>query len=147
MTTSIQCPVSKNKVSVQNTRIIATIVVLSVIATLYSNFWLIPAFLAFDFLQRGFYPGSFSITARIAQNISTWIGFNHQYVSAAPKIFAAQIGFLFSLSILLTVLLKFTTLTLILGSMLGICATLEAVFSICVGCHLYTLLKKLKVLS
>jgi hypothetical protein len=61
-----------------------------------------------------------------------------QKVPAAPKRFAAGIGFVFSLAIGWTFLSGWTIVTWCLSGMLLVCAVLESGFSICLGCFIYT---------
>jgi hypothetical protein len=66
-------------------------------------------------------------------------------VDRAPKRFAAGVGFLFSLAVLV---LSFTPYTLAAGVLAGILilfAGLEAFVAFCAGCYVYFFLKKLGV--
>ncbi len=56
---------------------------------------------------------------------------------AAPKKFAASIGFLMTLSLLFASLLHLKILFSLLFGLLVSCIALEALFRYCVGCKIY----------
>jgi hypothetical protein len=58
-------------------------------------------------------------------------------INAGPKIFAARIGLVFSVIILLATLIGLITTALVFATILGIFSFLEAAFGICVACKLY----------
>lgn len=67
-----------------------------------------------------------------------------KYVAEPPKRFAQGIGAGFSLTALfLAFVLRRTTAAYVLIGVLGVFATLESVFSLCVGCKLFALLMHL----
>jgi hypothetical protein len=64
---------------------------------------------------------------------------------AAPKIFAASIGFVFTALIIFFHTISWDSLYTILLIMLSVCAGLEGFFSVCVGCFLYTFIRKISI--
>lgn len=93
-------------------------------------------FLSVDFGIRAF-TSQHSLLSILAKAISNILHLKPKPVFAAPKKFAALLGFIMS-TIILT-LLHFNLLTgaYIAGGVLIVCALLESLFNICVGCLVY----------
>lgn len=128
--------ISKLYVDEQLVRLIAAQV--AIIASLSLAFnWIFPIFLlAADFGLRAFtlQPSPLAAVARI---IADLLKIKTKPVFAAPKKFAAAVGFLFTLAVLILLFLNYLFATYILGSVLIFFAVLESVFKICVGCYAY----------
>jgi hypothetical protein len=58
-------------------------------------------------------------------------------IFSAPKRFAAALGLVFSLTITVLIFIQLTSLAYIIGGILVVCALLELVFKICLGCYVY----------
>jgi hypothetical protein len=104
--------------------------------TLIMKSELLSLFLTIDFAIRAFtnYSSPLSFIAKQLKNV---LKIKSTPVFAAPKKFAALVGFIFSLSIFLLIQLQFSITTLVVISVLLICAMLESAFKICVGCYVY----------
>lgn len=98
--------------------------------------------LALDFIIRGLIKPKYSPLATLARGIVSGLKLPREMVDAAPKIFAARIGVIFSTSA--TILLTFDLLYAALGvlTVLLACAVMESVFSFCLGCWMYSILPK-----
>lgn len=137
---NISCPVSAKRVDENTVRIIAFLVLIaSSISIALSNYFL-SAFLVIDFLIRGFNLGEYSLIKLIAKSIVKVLGLQKKTIDAAPKLFAAKIGFVFALIILISQLVNLPVLGLSTGIILVVCSFLESFLSICLGCYFYTII-------
>ncbi len=68
-------------------------------------------------------------------------------INAEPKIFAAKIGFLFSLILTLSLMLPGRTVTLVTLALFLFAVSLETFFNYCLGCKIYQLLVELKIIN
>jgi hypothetical protein len=68
------------------------------------------------------------------------LNLNRKETDKAPKIFAARLGFIMSLTISLLMLLNLNTAVFVVGGMLIFFASLEFALAICMGCIIYTYL-------
>lgn len=87
--------------------------------------------------QKIFSKVSYFLKTKILYSYYHW---RNCLLSAGPKIFAAQIGLVFSVIILLATLIGLITTALVFATILGIFSFLEAAFGICVACKLYPFL-------
>lgn len=120
----------------QVVRFIATQVVIITVLSLVFNYTFPIFVLVADFAIRAFtlQPSPLAAVARI---IADLLKLKRKPIFAAPKKFAASVGFLFALAILVLLLLNHLSATYILGGVLIFFALLESVFKICVGCYAY----------
>ena len=138
------CPISKYKIDLNIVRVSATIVtLLSIIFILSSNIFIV-IFMIFDFSLRAARKRKLSLMFHIASFIKTTLKLPILLEDEEPKRFALFVGIAMLVLILITSLLGFTLASKILMFALIACAGAEAVFSYCVGCEIYHLLKKLK---
>jgi Domain of unknown function (DUF4395) len=138
------CPISDTQLNEKSIRIGAGLVLcLTVFAIIFHNIWIV-ILLAIDFFIRGFTRYPISPVSFISKFIVKVFPFKPSLVNAGPKIFAAKIGFLFCLTVSI---LYFKNLYLpgdIVAAVLCVCAGLESFLSVCLGCHFYTILLKLR---
>lgn len=144
--TAQSCPVDGTKVNEPVVRIVAILVAILAVAGILLNQPLIFALLIYDFLVRGFVDRKYSILRYLALHANDITGFKEKLIDAAPKTFAAKIGFIFSVIILIALLLNWTLFAMVTTAVLLICALLEGVFGYCVGCEFYFILQKLKLI-
>ena len=128
---------SQNKI-----RITAFMVFLLTIIFITSNFILIPIFIAIDFALRGFNFGKYSILSLISSKIVKFLPFTDKPIFFPPKQFAAKIGFMFSLILILFYFLNLKSI--IVASILAFFAGMEAFLNICMGCIVYNYWQKIK---
>ncbi len=95
--------------------------------------------LSLDFGIRAF-TTQHSLLSLIAKAISVLLHVKPKPVFAAPKRFAALLGFIFSATIFVLVHFQLFTGAYIAGGILIFCAFLESVFNICLGCYAYNLI-------
>jgi hypothetical protein len=134
------CPVSEEKIDERVTRLNALLVILIVIAGFLFNSMIFPVLLTADFFIRGFTRLRFSPLSYLSNKMTNVLQLDKKITDKAPKIFAARIGFVFSLSISVLLLLNFSTAALITGGVLVFFASLEMALAICMGCIMYTYL-------
>jgi hypothetical protein len=117
-------------------RFIGGFVALLTIATIASNLLWIPLYLAIDFFFRAFTDIKPPL-GLLAKFITEKFQLKPKLTFAPPKKFAAAVGFVFSLTITILLLLNLKVTALITAGVLLICAILESAFGICVGCYVY----------
>lgn len=136
----IVCPISSEKIDEHVTRLNALLVILMVIAGFLFNSVIFPVFLAADFFIRGFTRIKFSPLSYLSNLMANALQLDKKIIDKAPKIFAARIGFAFSLAISVLAILNFNTAALFTGGVLVFFASLELALAFCMGCIMYTYL-------
>jgi hypothetical protein len=137
------CPITNKKVDENVARFNATITVLLLAAFVVSDTPLIALFLLVDFLLRGFELSAYSPIAIVSKKIVAALALKPKIINAGPKLFAAKVGALFSLSVMVSAFLGQTPLAFAFSAIFGICAFLEAAFGFCLACRIYPYLYKL----
>lgn len=117
-------------------RMVAGMVLLIALAGVAMQWGLLFLLLSIDFAIRAF-TSIRSPLAVAAKALSAVLGLTPRPVFAAPKKFAALMGFFFTLSIGIFFTVQFSVTAYAVSAVLVICAILESVFSICVGCYVY----------
>lgn len=109
--------------------------------------WLL-APLAFGFVARALAGPKFSPLGRLStQVITPRLPLEPKYVAGPPKRFAQSIGAIFSVSALVLAYgFRRTTAAYTLIAILGIFATLESAFGLCVGCKMFAILMRFGVI-
>lgn len=126
----------KNYVNENVVRLIAAQVILLTLITLLTGWIWAVLFLTADFALRAFthIPSPLAV---IAKGLAGALGLTPKPIFAPPKRFAANLGFVFSSGIALFLYLHYSVAAYVTGGILIVCATLEAVFNICIGCYVY----------
>ncbi len=93
-------------------------------------------FLAIDFFLRAFTQAP-SPLATLAKAIARAIHWKPRPIFAAPKKFAAGLGFVFSVLVFSFFALQWYPPGLIIGAVLVFCAFLESAFRVCLGCYVF----------
>jgi hypothetical protein len=143
----VACPVSGERLDERAVRLVAGMVVLLLAAHLFVGLVFVPALLAADFILRGWLSRKWSPLAMIARSVAKGMGDRgKKMIDVAPKIFAARMGIGFSLTLLTLQLagLAEHVAYYIIAGMFAAAAFLEAAFAFCFGCHIYTLIQKLR---
>jgi hypothetical protein len=134
------CPISKEYVNERVTRINALLAILLTIAALIFNSVIFLIFLTADFYTRAFTNAKYSPISYLSHRMVNALNLNRKETDKAPKIFAARLGFIMSLTISLLMLLNLNTAVFVVGGMLIFFASLEFALAICMGCIIYTYL-------
>lgn len=136
--TETLCPISADRIEQNTVRAIAFLVIVLTGFTLIVPNYISGTLLLIDFSLRAFNKGKGSILKLIATGIVNLLQLKKLPVDAAPKRFAAALGIIFSVFILLFQSLNYTLLSHITGGLLICCAFLESAFNFCAGCLIYT---------
>ena len=145
MPENISCPVSHILINEYRVRITAGFVFLASLFWLLAPFWVIPAFLAIDFFLRASRKGQYSPLNILSGWLVRILSITNKPIDQAPKLFAAQLGFVFSSLLLLSVLFSLPTAAVVIATVLALFAFLESAFGFCAGCHVYSLIKSLNL--
>lgn len=143
MLSELTCPVSGDKVDENNVRTIAIIISLIILTALLLDSYILFFLAAIDFAPRSFTSGKYSFIRLTALSISSILRLNKKPIDAAPKKFAAGLGTAFSLISGLSLLYGNYFVTYLAGYTLLACALLEGLASICIGCHVYTIIQRI----
>lgn len=138
------CPVSSETIDQSVVRTTAFFTVLLLLAGLFSNLKWIALLLCFDFFIRGFTQWPISPLRRAAQAQTKILRRKANPIDAAPKRFAARLGFAASAVIAIFAFSGLQSAARIVAELLVLLAGLEAFLGFCLGCRIYTLLLKLK---
>jgi len=137
------CPVSEKRINERVARVNAalTVVLIGVFAVTQN---IIPIlFLALDFLFRSADNSRYSLISISSKGIVKYLAMNEYLINAGPKLFAARIGFLFSVMIIITYIIGASVPAFMLAGTLGIFSFLESALGICVACEIYPYVHRL----
>ena len=134
------CPISNEYVNEQVTRINALLGIVLLITGFVFNSVIFIIILTADFYTRAFSNAKYSPISYLSHKMANAFNLNKKEIDKAPKIFAARIGFLLSLTTALLMLLQYNTESYFVGGILIFFASLEFALAICMGCILYTYL-------
>ena len=132
------CPISKDRINEQITRINASLGILFIVFGFVFNLPVLFIFLLIDFFIRAFTKITFSPISYISNSIANTLNLKEKRIDKAPKIFAARLGFFIVLATTILYLFSFQITALIVAAVFVFFATLEFALAICVGCILYT---------
>lgn len=102
--------------------------------------WFIPALLLADFFMRTGRFGKYSLFGNISDKAIKKLEIKGQPIYYAPKIFAAKIGLVMALLMLVFTIAGLTKIALVFGIILALFSFLEAAFGFCAGCVIYSYL-------
>ncbi|MDB5152389.1 MAG: hypothetical protein JWR54_1140 [Mucilaginibacter sp.] len=142
MKTNIQCPVDFVAINENKARLTAFFVLVFGTAFLVTGLWVIIAFLIFDFFLRVNNWGKYSPLAILSDVLIRQLKIRNQPTGRAPKRFAAGVGLVFTIGILILTLLHLTIATLIVTIVLLFFAFLESFVGFCAGCYVYNGLQR-----
>jgi ABC-type antimicrobial peptide transport system permease subunit len=144
---NIICPVGKGWVNSNQVRLNAALICVSAIVALIFRNPFIVGLLGADFFIRGFIKKPFSIINGISTSVIEIFEIGYIKENKAPKQFAAKVGFIMSIFALIAYAFAFSKTFLFIIGVLIVFSFLEAVFSFCAGCIIYTLLLRLNILK
>jgi hypothetical protein len=138
------CPISSKKVDENVTRITASFSILVLLLFIFTpQKWLI-VLLFTDYFIRGFIESKYSLLYIISRKLTNVFNMKPNMINAGPKIFAAQVGFFFSLLIGIFHVLNMPIAVYTTASILLICAFLEVSIALCVACKIYPIIQHRK---
>lgn len=147
MQKNYSCPITGDQKDNTTIRVVAglvsTITIMTILIGLYISTTIaavIFGLLALDFIIRGFILPKYSPVAIIAGKLVLTLKLRQRMVDSGPKIFAARIGVLFTLSSTVLYINGNVTAASIVAGILLVCAGMEALLDFCLGCRIYSLL-------
>lgn len=143
MSENISCPVSHIMVNENRVRITASLVFLTSLSYLLAPDWAIPAFLVIDFFLRGFGKGRYSLFNALSGWIVRKLSINNKPIDQAPKIFAAQLGFILVSLLFISDVFSLLQVGYVIAAVLVLFSFLESALGFCAGCHVYSLIKRI----
>jgi hypothetical protein len=123
-------------------RLTAFFVLLLIVVYMITDTGLVPVFLLLDFTLRGFGFGAYSPLAFLAGLLARALKLPAKPVYMPPKRFAARVGFLFCLAIVVAHYADLSTL--VLSCILVLFAALESLVGFCAGCYVYNAYARLR---
>jgi len=135
---NISCPVSAERINENTARTAALIAIVIASTGAWLNSYVLFILLAADFALRSFTNGNASPVRFLAKQIVQLLHIPNKPTDAAPKKFAAGVGFVFCLVIAIFQLAGLTTAAIVTAGVLLLCALLEGAAGICLGCIVYT---------
>jgi hypothetical protein len=109
---------------------------LLIIIFLTNCYWL-SLILCIDLGLKGFEIKHLGLFGKILKRILNFYKKRRKLTNAGPKVFSANLGFIFSSAIIFAYILNLNYLRLIFLLLLIMCTFLEAFFDFCVGCYIY----------
>jgi len=141
MTKEILCPIDNVSINENKVRLIGFQVCLLSIAYLFIPYWIIPTFLIGDFFLRAFKLGKYSPPSILSNWVIRKFHIKNKPIDQAPKIFAAQIGFVIADILFIVNLLGLISASYYIDGVLILFSFLESALGFCAGCYLYSFLK------
>jgi hypothetical protein len=136
----ISCPVSTARINENVARAAAFYVIAVATAGILLNSYIIIFLLAADFALRAFTNGNASPVKFLSKQTVKLLNIQARLTDAAPKKFAAGMGFVFCAAIASLLLAGLFTAAAVVAGVLFFCALLEGAAGICLGCIVYTLM-------
>ena len=143
MSNNLQCPVDFVPMNENKARLTAFFVLLLSAVFLITKWWIIVAFLLIDFLLRANKLGKYSLLAIVSDVVIKQFNIKNKPVDRAPKRFAAGVGAIFTVGILILTFMALNTTVFIATSVLLLFAFLESFVGFCAGCYVYSALNKI----
>lgn len=134
----MDCPIDFIHINENKARLTALFVFILTIVYLLNGLWLIMAFLLVDFSLRAFNLGKYSLLGSISDAIIKQLKIKNKPVDRAPKRFAAGVGLVFSIAILIAGYFHQQLIVYSLSGVLIFFAILESFFGFCAGCYVYS---------
>ena len=138
------CPISHTHVDERVARLNGFTSLVFVVGGIYLPLlWIM---IAIDFALRSF-KIKFSPVARFNKLVVVILKLKPVPIDAAPKKFAAKMGLIMSLALLILTYFNLLLIINILLAMFIAAISAEAFFNYCVGCKIYSILVRLKIIS
>jgi len=135
----MDCPVDFVTINENKARLTAFFVLVLSVVYLTISLWVIMAYLLFDFALRALNLGKYSLLGFLSDAVIKQLNIKNKPVDRAPKRFAAWVGFIFTLAILISFFSHLTIIAVSLAVVLSFFAFLESFFGFCAGCYVYSI--------
>lgn len=136
------CPVSDKWMNERVARINGATTILLLLTFGLTQSMIPVAFLALDFALRASDYAKYSLITRSSKGLAKCLTRSEHFINAGPKIFAARIGLVCCVLIMLTAMLNASWVAGITAGALGLFSLLETAFGFCVACEIYPYLYK-----
>lgn len=136
------CPISEKTIDENVARCNAAFTVALLIVFAFTQSVIPLLLLAVDFFMRAVDLSSYSLLKISSQGLVRSLSFKKNPINAAPKLFAARLGFIMAFAITIAVILNYHSLALVIAAMLGLLSFLEASIGFCLACKIYPFLYK-----
>lgn len=138
------CPISRTQIDGNVARLNGFISLIFIALGSYNNlFWIL---LTIDFTLRSFVI-RYSPIANFSKLILNNLKITAKPIDAAPKFFAAKIGLMMSIILIVISLLGYTNTAFYFSIFFSIPVFLETFLGFCLGCQMYSILMKLNVIK
>jgi hypothetical protein len=134
---SLVCPISERNIDENIARLNAWITFLVVLTFIFSPFKWIIFLILVDFLLRRIQNGQYSYVSMVSRFTSGVLGFRKVKINAGPKLFAANVGLVFSVLIASFYYAGLVNVSYSIAGILAFFTFLESAFNICAACILY----------
>jgi len=134
------CPISNEHISERVTRINALLTTLLVVAGFVFNSPFFVVFLMSDFFIRAFTKLKYSPLSYFSYQMVNAFQLDKKVIDKAPKVFAARLGFLMTLTIIILFISGLNVAAVAVAGILLFFASLEFALGLCMGCIMYTYL-------
>ena len=135
---NIVCPISNDRFSENYPRVTAFFISGLLLSFILTGFYPIILFLGFDFFMRGFNNSRYSLLSFVSKRIADRYFATDIQIDKAPKMFAARLGGVMSVFVLLFSLLGLQMTTVSVATLVAVLSTLECALNFCVGCYIYS---------
>lgn len=132
------CPVSPLRVEANTVRLTAFLISALIAGFLITQNIFFITFICIDFAIRAFTEVKFSPLSWTANRMRKTLKLLDTKIDKAPKIFAARVGFLFSLAVISLYYLGLVKTATAVSLILLFFAMLESFLNFCFGCVVYT---------
>ena len=144
---SLNCPVDFVKIDESRVRVAAFFVVLFVLFYVINGNPVSIGLLLADFLLRAFNLNAYSPLAIISGAVVKQLGIKTKPVDRAPKRFASFMGIAFLSIVLISFFSSYVLLSKVISGVMIIFASLESFAGFCAGCHVYSLINRVRFSS
>jgi len=138
------CPISKTQIDGNVARLNGFISLIIIALGTYNNlFWIL---LTLDFILRSFIT-KYSPIANFSKLVLNNTKIIPNPIDAAPKLFAAKIGLIMSIILVVMSLLNYSDSAFYFSIFFSIPVFLETFLGYCLGCQMYSILMKLNIIK
>ena len=138
------CPISKTQIDGNVARLNGFISLIIIALGTYNNlFWIL---LTLDFILRSFII-KYSPIANFSKLVLNNTKIIPNPIDAAPKLFAAKIGLIMSIILVVMSLLNYSDSAFYFSIFFSIPVFLETFLGYCLGCQMYSILMKLNIIK
>jgi len=143
MNSNAICPISNKKIDENVARFNGGFTVVLLVIFLFTQNIIPILFLLIDFFLRSAELSAYSPLANLSKFVINALVIKKNPINAGPKIFAARIGVIFSIAILISNITGYETASYVFTAIFGFCAFLESAFGYCVACQIYPIVFRL----